>query len=54
MVMQDDGAAGVVNRITWSPLDGGKVRQLWETSKDKGVTWQTTYDGLYSPRATRP
>jgi hypothetical protein len=53
MVMRDDGSTGVINRITWTPLDGGTVRQLWETSKDKGATWQVAFDGLYSPRAAR-
>ena len=53
MVMQDDGGAPPVNRITWTPLDGGRVRQHWETSKDGGRTWTTSFDGLYSPRAVR-
>ena len=37
-------------RITWSPLPGGRVRQLWETSDD-GVRWQTSFDGEYRPVA---
>jgi hypothetical protein len=53
MVMRDDGASGAINRITWTPLEGGKVRQLWETSKDQGKTWQVAFDGLYTPRAAR-
>ena len=33
-------------RITWTP-DGEGVRQLWESSKDDGQTWQTVFDGRY-------
>jgi len=29
-------------------LEGVGVRQLWETSKDDGETWQTAFDGRYS------
>ena len=36
------------NRITWTPLDGGGVRQVWEQSKDGGKTWATVFDGRYS------
>ena len=38
------------DRITWSPLDGGKVRQLWEQSPDDGKTWTIAFDGTYSRR----
>jgi hypothetical protein len=53
MILQDDGGSGPVNRITWTPMEGGKVRQHWESSKDGGRTWQTVFDGLYTPRAAR-
>jgi hypothetical protein len=44
------GADGrrVRQRITWTRLDGGDVRQLWETSSDDGATWTTVFDGRYS------
>jgi hypothetical protein len=45
MVLADD-----VNRITWTAMPGGTVRQHWETSKDGGKTWQTSFDGLYTKR----
>ena len=38
----------VDNRITWQPLPDGRVRQLWETSADKGRTWTTSFDGYYT------
>ncbi len=36
-----------VNRITWTPMPGDQVRQLWETSSD-GQTWTVAFDGLYT------
>jgi hypothetical protein len=36
------------NRITWQPLPDGRVRQLWETSTDKGKTWTVAFDGYYT------
>ena len=38
------------NRITWEPLPDGRVRQLWETTKDKGTTWTTAFDGYYAKK----
>jgi hypothetical protein len=40
------------DRITWSRVTGGKVRQVWEQSTDEGKTWTVAFDGTYSPRAT--
>ena len=34
-------------RITWTPLAGGDVRQRWEISRD-GVTWKPVFDGRYT------
>ncbi len=36
-----------LNRMTFTPLDGGRVRQLIEASKDDGKTWTVSFDGLY-------
>ena len=38
----------ITDRITWSRLDGGDVRQLWEQSKDGGRTWSVGFDGRYT------
>jgi hypothetical protein len=38
------------DRIAWSKLPGGKVRQLWERSKDGGKTWSLVFDGTYVPK----
>jgi hypothetical protein len=42
-----DNGATVHNRITWSRLSEGRIRQLWETSKDGGKTWGVEFDGTY-------
>jgi hypothetical protein len=39
--------ATVHNRVTWTPLPNGDVRQHWETSEDR-TKWQTVFDGRYS------
>jgi hypothetical protein len=46
-VTREPGAAPVYNRITWTPLAGGEVRHLWETSRDWGESWSPDYDLLY-------
>jgi len=46
---QQDPAVEVLHEIRWEPLEDGRVRQLWRASKDDGETWQTLFDGLYSP-----
>lgn len=40
----------VWNRITWRPLEGGVVQQLWEISTDSGRTWRASFDGRYRRR----
>ncbi len=44
----DEGT--VVDRITWIPIDDGRVRQVWDISSDGGATWETVFNGLYVPR----
>lgn len=36
-------------RITWEPLSGGRIRQLWESSSG-GVAWKVEFEGIYSRR----
>lgn len=53
MVMQSAPVATpaggtLINRITWSKLPTGDVRQLWETSTDEGKTWSASFDGIYT------
>lgn len=37
------------DRITWSPLPDGEIRQLWEVSRDDGESWSPVFDGRYRP-----
>lgn len=36
-----------LHRLNFFPLEGGRVRQLWESSNDEGKTWSVAFDGLY-------
>ena len=37
-------------RMTFTPLDDGRVRQFMETSSDGGATWSSSFDGYYAKR----
>jgi hypothetical protein len=37
-------------RITWTPLAGGRVKQHWEQSRDGGGTWSDAFVGIYVRR----
>jgi hypothetical protein len=54
MVLEGDSPAGpgktVRQRITWTPLSGGRVRQLWDSSTDGGKTWKVEFDGMYAKK----
>jgi hypothetical protein len=41
-----DGST-VLHRLSFHLNADGTVRQLWETSSDRGSTWHTVFDGLY-------
>jgi hypothetical protein len=42
----------IIDRLTFFPLEGGRVRQLWESSQDDGKTWSVVFDGLYIRKKT--
>jgi hypothetical protein len=42
-----DPKTTVQQRITWTPAADGTVRQLWESSSDRGGTWTVLFDGRY-------
>ena len=46
----DAEEVATLQQITWTPLDDGRVRQTWRTSRDKGQTWQVLFDGFYEKR----
>src|ERR1700687_5622942 len=37
----------VEDRITWTKLDESRVRQLWDSTSDRGKTWSVIFDGTY-------
>jgi hypothetical protein len=37
----------LLNRIAYTPLPGGKVKQEWATSDDGGKNWQISFLGIY-------
>ena len=41
-------------RMTFTPKDGGSVRQLLEESTDGGKTFSTWFDGRYVPAGSEP
>lgn len=55
MVLQGDstGSDGktTVNRITWTPLPNGTVRQHWTISTNNGKTWTDAFDGIYKRKS---
>ena len=44
-----DGTS-VTERITWTPNADGTVRQLWQSSRNRGMRWTVTFDGTYRRR----
>ncbi|MBA3811200.1 MAG: hypothetical protein H0X27_06065, partial [Caulobacteraceae bacterium] len=40
----------VLDRMTYSSLAGGKVRQYSDASVDGGATWTPLYDNIYTPQ----
>ena len=46
----EDEQGPVLHRITWTPISGDEVRQLWEASRDGGATWSLVFDGQYRRR----
>ncbi|HEY1335883.1 MAG TPA: DinB family protein [Bryobacteraceae bacterium] len=46
--------ATVLHRLTFTPMEGGKIHQFWEQSPDGGKTWTAAFDGIYVPRPEQP
>jgi hypothetical protein len=40
----------MTHRISWTELEPGRVRQLWQVSPDGGATWSVAFDGTYVRR----
>ena len=52
--VQEGPKGRMLERITWTPLADGRVRQLWEQSLDSGVTWTVSFDGYYRRAKAMP
>jgi hypothetical protein len=39
-----------IQKISWTPLEDGKVKQHWESSKDNGRTWTDVFVGFYQKK----
>jgi len=50
MVLETDSDPEQIQRITWTPLPDGRVRQHWQSTTDGGKTWSTAFDGHYTRR----
>lgn len=37
----------VTNKVSYTPLPDGKVKQEWVISDDGGKNWRTTFLGIY-------
>jgi hypothetical protein len=48
MVLRGTSADSVDERITWTPLEDGRVRQLWEQRRGDGNAWTVVFEGFYS------
>lgn len=44
---QNGSTTRILHRITWEKVDDDHLRQVWETSTDKGATWSVAFDGRY-------
>lgn len=47
MVLQAPGKAGLLQRMTYRPLEGGAVEQIGTFSTDGGASWKPSYDYTY-------
>ncbi len=38
----------IQHEIAWTPMEDGRVKQHWRTSRDAGKTWSDAFVGLYA------
>lgn len=44
---KDQEGNTALDRITWTPMEDGRVRQHWQMTIDGGKSWQVLFDGYY-------
>jgi hypothetical protein len=37
----------VIDRVTWTALSDGRVREYWQASHDNGTHWEDVFDGYF-------
>lgn len=47
----EGGAGYSQNKTSWTPLNDGRVKHIWENTVDGGKTWSVVFEGYYSPRS---
>lgn len=47
---RNSAGGALPQKLGFTRLDDGRVRQLWEQSSDGGKTWSVAFDGYYSRR----
>lgn len=47
MVLESDPTKSPIQRIRWTPMKNGNVRQHWQQSQDGGASWVDVFDGTY-------
>lgn len=47
----DQTGRPVQHRIRWTPQQDGRVTQLWQVSRDQGLSWQVLFQGFYRKAA---
>lgn len=47
---QNMSGVAVQNRISWTPMENGDVRQLWEQKNVGDEKWNVAFDGIYKKK----
>lgn len=53
-VVPGEEVSTIRHQISWTPMDNGHIRQLWESSPSGSDEWQVIFDGVYVPKGTPP
>ena len=49
-VSNTKGGLPTMDKIIWTPLENGQVRQVWKKSSNGGQTWFVVFEGLYKKK----
>ncbi len=48
--MTENAGGTTLEKLTFTPMPGGRVHQVWVQSNDNGKIWTTAFDGVYIPK----